>query len=465
MAISRSRINRGDNLTWPGFVDALAALLMVVIFVLMIFSVAQFYLNQIVSGQDEALIDLNNEISSLYNLLQIEKNSNSQLKIQLDKLNSDFKRINDDLDQKIDENDALSQLIISLKSSLSETQNQLELANYKITTQEKQLKNKEKEIIDIQNDNKEKFSIFETKIAELEKKLVTSRDELALKIDDILKLEKLKNNLKLEIDNLISSNKEINAEILQERDYNKTLEEKITSLKDKAILSQKENKNSISEIIKLRAQINTLKTALTEVNLKLSQLQALFEKQKKEDEINKIETANLGKELNSALATRVKELQKFRSEFFGRLSELLENREEIRIVGDRFVFQSELLFEKGSANLGEKGNEQLKKLFITLDDIARTIPNDINWVLQVEGHTDNTPIKAGKYQDNWDLSTERALTVVRFLIDQGIKPKRLSATGYGEFQPLNNLIENFSLEEINSKNRRIELKITQRIVD
>ena len=465
MAISRSRINRGDNLTWPGFVDALAALLMVVIFVLMIFSVAQFYLNQIVSGQDEALIDLNNEISSLYNLLQIEKNSNSQLKIQLDKLNSDFKRINDDLDQKIDENDALSQLIISLKSSLSETQNQLELANYKITTQEKQLKNKEKEIIDIQNDNKEKFSIFETKIADLEKKLVTSRDELALKIDDILKLEKLKNNLKLEIDNLISSNKEINAEILQERDYNKTLEEKIASLKDKAILSQKENKNSISEIIKLRAQINTLKTALTEVNLKLSQLQALFEKQKKEDEINKIETANLGKELNSALATRVKELQKFRSEFFGRLSELLENREEIRIVGDRFVFQSELLFEKGSANLGEKGNEQLKKLFITLDDIARTIPNDINWVLQVEGHTDSTPIKAGKYQDNWDLSTERALTVVRFLIDQGIKPKRLSATGYGEFQPLNNLIENFSLEEINSKNRRIELKITQRIVD
>ena len=158
-------------------------------------------------------------------------------------------------------------------------------------------------------------------------------------------------------------------------------------------------------------------------------------------------------------------MQKFRSEFFGRLSELLENREEIRIVGDRFVFQSELLFEKGSANLGAKGNEQLKKLFITLDDIARTIPNDINWVLQVEGHTDNTPIKAGKYQDNWDLSTERALTVVRFLVNQGIKPKRLSATGYGEFQPLNNLIENFSLEEINSKNRRIELKITQRIVD
>ena len=100
------------------------------------------------------------------------------------------------------------------------------------------------------------------------------------------------------------------------------------------------------------------------------------------DEKNKITTANLGKELNSALASRVKELQKFRSEFFGRLSELLEDREEIRVVGDRFVFQSELLFEKGSANLGQEGNEQLKQLFITLDEIAQTIPNDINWVLQ-----------------------------------------------------------------------------------
>ena len=164
---------------------------------------------------------------------------------------------------------------------------------------------------------------------------------------------------------------------------------KIASLKDKSILAQKENDQSLAEIVKLRAQISSLKIALSQVNLKLSQLQALFEKLKSEDEKNKIETANLGKELNSALASRVIELEKFRSVFFGRLSKLLEDREEIRVVGDRFVFQSELLFEKGSANLGQKGNEQLKQLFITLDDIAKTIPNDINWVLQVEGHTDN----------------------------------------------------------------------------
>ena len=132
MAISRSRISRTDNLTWPGFVDSLAALLMVVIFVLMIFSVAQFYLNQIVSGQDEALVDLNKEISNLYNLLQIEKNSNNDLILQLDKLNADFQNINNDLNQVKEENDALSQLITSLKNSLSESQNQLKLSENKI---------------------------------------------------------------------------------------------------------------------------------------------------------------------------------------------------------------------------------------------------------------------------------------------------------------------------------------------
>ena len=451
MALSKTRSLRNDPHTWPGFVDALAALLMVVIFVLMIFSLAQFYLNQIVSGQDEALFDLNKEISDLYRLLQLEKDSNTNLNDQINQLKLNFEATNINLSKQIKENDALSEVILSLKKTLSDTQDNLNKT--------------EIELSNLRQKNIQDYSNFESKISELEQKLSINRDELAIKIDDILQLEKIKSKLQLEVENLISKDKEINSDLLQERDYSKTLEEKITSLKDKALLAQKENSESSNEIIKLRSQINTLKVALSEVNLKLSQLQALFEKQKAEDEKNKIETANLGKNLNSALASRVKELQKFRSEFFGRLSELLENREEIRIVGDRFVFQSELLFEKGSADLGNKGDEQLKKLFVTLDDIAKTIPSDINWVLQVEGHTDNIPITAGKFLDNWDLSTERALSVVRFLINQGISPRRLSATGYGEHQPISKLDSDLSQEEINSKNRRIELKITQRIVE
>jgi len=451
MALSKTRSLRNDPHTWPGFVDALAALLMVVIFVLMIFSLAQFYLNQIVSGQDEALFDLNKEISDLYSLLQLEKDSNTNLNDQINQLKLNFETTNKNLSEEIKENDALSEIILSLKKTLSDTQENLNKT--------------EIELSNLKQKNIQDYSSFDSKISELEKNLSINRDELAIKIDDILQLEKIKSNLQLEVENLISKDREINADLLQERDYSKTLEEKIASLKDKALLTQKQNSESSNEIIKLRSQINTLKVALSEVNLKLSQLQALFEKQKEEDEKNKIETANLGKNLNSALASRVKELQKFRSEFFGRLSELLENREEIRIVGDRFVFQSELLFEKGSAVLGKKGDEQLKKLFVTLDDIAKTIPSDINWVLQVEGHTDNIPITAGKFLDNWDLSTERALSVVRFLINQGISPSRLSATGYGEHQPIFIIDSDLTQEEINSKNRRIELKITQRIVN
>ena len=451
MALSKTRSLRNDPHTWPGFVDALAALLMVVIFVLMIFSLAQFYLNQIVSGQDEALFDLNKEISDLYSLLQLEKDSNTNLNDQINQLKLNFETTNKNLSEEIKENDALSEIILSLKKTLSDTQDNLNKT--------------EIELSNLKQKNIQDYSSFDSKISELEKNLSINRDELAIKIDDILQLEKIKSNLQLEVENLISKDREINADLLQERDYSKTLEEKIASLKDKALLTQKQNSESSNEIIKLRSQINTLKVALSEVNLKLSQLQALFEKQKEEDEKNKIETANLGKNLNSALASRVKELQKFRSEFFGRLSELLENREEIRIVGDRFVFQSELLFEKGSAVLGKKGDEQLKKLFVTLDDIAKTIPSDINWVLQVEGHTDNIPITAGKFLDNWDLSTERALSVVRFLINQGISPSRLSATGYGEHQPIFIIDSDLTQEEINSKNRRIELKITQRIVN
>ena len=213
MAISRSRLNKNDNLTWPGFVDALAALLMVVIFVLMIFSLAQFYLNQIVSGQDEALVDLNNEISNLYNMLQIEKNESSNLKVKLDELNTNFNKINNSLIEVKQENDALSQVIISLKTSLSEVKDQLDQANLEIQNQGSLIKNKDAEISSIKLSNKESNNSYKKKIIGLEEKLIINRNELAIKIDDILQLQKLKSDLQIEINDLISNNKEINSEI------------------------------------------------------------------------------------------------------------------------------------------------------------------------------------------------------------------------------------------------------------
>ena len=163
--------------------------------------------------------------------------------------------------------------------------------------------------------------------------------------------------------------------------------------------------------------------------------------------------------MNNALASRVQELQRFRSEFFWRLRDVLTGRDDVQIVGDRFVFQSEVLFAQGQAEIGSQGEEQLAKLAITLTDIAQKIPGDINWILQVDGHTDNVPIRAGRYADNWDLSTERALSVVRYLNQQGLPASRLAAAGYGEHQPL----DASDSDNARRKNRRIEIKITQRV--
>ena len=190
----------------------------------------------------------------------------------------------------------------------------------------------------------------------------------------------------------------------------------------------------------------------------LAQLQKLLSDADAKAKADQVQIADLGKRLNLALAGRVEELAQYRSEFFGRLREVLGNRPDIRIVGDRFVFQSEVLFASGSATLGLEGQEQLWQLARTLRDIIQTIPVDINWVLQVDGHTDTVRIATPQFPSNWELSTARATSVVKFLISQGLPAHRLAAAGYGEFQPLEE-----GLDEANRRrNRRIELKLTSR---
>jgi chemotaxis protein MotB len=213
-----------------------------------------------------------------------------------------------------------------------------------------------------------------------------------------------------------------------------------------------ENNASRAEILQMTNATNALRQRIETLTALLGQMEAQAAR-------DKVAIASLGKSLNNALASRVQELQQFRSEFFGRLREVLSGRDEVQIVGDRFVFQSEVLFDQGQANIGTGGEEQLQKLAVTLADIATKIPSDINWVLQVDGHTDDIPIRAGRFADNWDLSTERALSVVRFLVDQGVPANRLAATGYGEFQPL----DPENNDDARRRNRRIEMKITQRV--
>ncbi|HSE75525.1 MAG TPA: OmpA family protein, partial [Dongiaceae bacterium] len=165
-----------------------------------------------------------------------------------------------------------------------------------------------------------------------------------------------------------------------------------------------------------------------------------------------------GRRLNSALANKVQELAKYRSEFFGRLREILGNREDIQIVGDRFVFQSEVLFDSGSADIGPAGKDQLDVLATTLILLLPEIPKDIDWVLRVDGHTDDRPISSSQFPSNWELSTARAVAVVKYLASRGIPDDRLAAAGFGEFRP----IDTSGTEEGRRKNRRIEIKFDQR---
>ncbi len=207
-----------------------------------------------------------------------------------------------------------------------------------------------------------------------------------------------------------------------------------------------------------RAQVALLNQQMAALRQQLAGLQAALSDAEAKDKAQQVEIASLGQRLNAALASRVQELSRYRSEFFGRLREVLGDQPDIRIVGDRFIFQSEVLFETGSADLETDGQAQLRRVADVLKEVARRIPADIDWILQVEGHTDRIPISTPLYPSNWELSSARAMSVVRLLIEQGIPAARLSAAGFGEFHPIDAGNDLAALR----RNRRIEIKLTQR---
>ncbi len=220
------------------------------------------------------------------------------------------------------------------------------------------------------------------------------------------------------------------------------------SLEDQKQVSQR----ALSQVELLNQQISALRS-------QIAALQDALDVSQKKDEKAQVKIADLGRRLNVALARRVQELNRYRSDFFGRLREILADRNNIRIVGDRFVFQSEVLFSSGSADISDGGKKELGKLASVLLDIAGQIPSDIGWVLEVDGHTDDVPLSGnGKYKNNWELSAARATSVVEYLISQGVPPKRLVAAGYGQYQP----IAEGDTPEARAQNRRIELKLTDR---
>ena len=218
-----------------------------------------------------------------------------------------------------------------------------------------------------------------------------------------------------------------------------------------------ENEKVVSQ--KALSQVEILNQQIAALRRQIAALEDALGASEKRDQESQTQIADLGRRLNVALAQRVQELSRYRSDFFGRLREILGNRPDIRVVGDRFVFQSEVLFPSGSDEFNPEGKAELDKLADAIKQLETEIPPEIPWVLRVDGHTDARPLSgAGRFRNNWELSAARAIAVVRYLIDKGVQPSHLVAAGFGEYQP----IEPGDSDEANAKNRRIELKLTER---
>ncbi|MFO1118644.1 MAG: peptidoglycan -binding protein [Rhodospirillales bacterium] len=334
MALSARRTRRPLDI-WPGFVDALASLLLVIIFVLLVFALAQFFLGATLSDRDASLRSLQGEMAKLADVLALERKAK-------DTLNTEVARLQGELQATLGQRRSLEEQVQGLTGRAEQA---------------------------------------EAGLAE-EKKLSESARAAAAQLDQ--------------------------------------------------------------QLSAMRAQ--------------LAQLVAALEASEKKAAEQDVQIQTLGQRLNAALAGKVQELARFRSEFFGRLRTALGDRPDIRIEGDRFIFASEVLFDPGSAELGPAGRAQVQRVAETLKQVAKTIPPDIDWILQIDGHTDRTPIATPQFPSNWELSQARAMSVLRLLHDSGIPAARLAAAGYAEYKPL----DPGDTEAAFRRNRRIELKLTQR---
>lgn len=278
-------------------------------------------------------------------------------------------------------------------------------------------------------------------------------------LNDMLSMEKLG---KTSLDDQVAQLRASLASAEGERDRVKGLYEGLANAGNDAagrnteLNKALESERSVSE--RALAQIEVLTQQISALRRQLAALEDALDASEKRDKELQGRIADLGQRLNVALAQRVQELSRYRSEFFGRLRTILGNRPDIRIVGDRFVFQSEVFFDTGQAQLLPEGRAELDKVASALVDLDKQIPSEIAWVLRVDGHTDSRPINSPIYKSNWELSSARAIAVVQYLISRGVAPQRLVAAGFAEFEPL----DPGQTEEAYQRNRRIELKLTER---
>ena len=278
-------------------------------------------------------------------------------------------------------------------------------------------------------------------------------------LNEMLSLEKLG---KLSLDDQVAQLRAGLANAEAERDRVKGLYDGLASAGSNAAGRTNELNRALDSekqvTARAMAQIEVLNQQISALRRQLAALEDALDASEKRDKESQNRIADLGSRLNVALAQRVQELTRYRSEFFGRLRAILGNRPDIRVVGDRFVFQSEVFFDTGQATLLPEGQQELNSVATALVDLDKQIPAEISWVLRVDGHTDVRPINSPVFKSNWELSSARAISVVQYLISLGVPAQRLVAAGFAEFQPL----DPGNTEDAFRRNRRIELKLTER---
>jgi len=362
---------------WPGFVDALATLVIAVVFVMMVFAVFQFYLKDVIAGRDDQLARAATQLSELTATLALERRQTQDMRSRFDSVMAELQATLAERDKLKSDTAALAGLSAERAKALEDANKTIEADRAKVEMQLRELE------------------ALASMRLEMERRLATAEEA-------------------------VGAEKRVSSEAQAQV----------------ALLNR--------QTAELREQLRRLEAILAESETKSAEAQA--------------QIVDLGRRLNLALASRVEELSRYRSEFFGRLRQALGERAEVRIVGDRFVFQSEVLFASGAATIELDGGRQLQRLAEVLRETTARIPKEIDWVLQVTGHTDRRPIATREFPSNWELSSARAISVVRFLMANGLPAERLQAAGMAEFQPIDERDDEVGWR----RNRRIELRLTNR---
>jgi chemotaxis protein MotB len=422
---SRDRFQQSSSI-WPGYVDALSALLMVVIFVLLIFTFSQFILSYILSGQNRELESLHAQIAEITELLGLERNRNEEMGQQIATLSTQIEMLTLDRTR--------------LRGQVAELTSQNVAEKEERERQLQTIASLQQDINALQTLRRELEDKIAKTVAELdrEQQLTMSLRDRSKALQARLADEQEKTLLAQE--NLEESNIRIQAlsALIGEQQESLDKEQRLTA-------------DARAEVALLKTQLSELRSQLSEINKALNIAEA--KRTEQEEEIR-----NLGERLNIELSRRVNELERYRSDFFGRLREIIGDNPVIRIEGDRFLLQSELLFASGTAELGEQGQKQLQQVAKVLLELIPSIPDDLQWILRVDGHTDRLPIRSSKFSSNWELSMARAVSVVKYLAEQGIPEERMAPAGFSKFHP----IDPGDSEEAYRKNRRIEIKLTSR---